>query len=133
MPCDSSRASASYSVPGASRTPAKDSTSLVSAYPCLGPSARLDKINVAGPAYRPNPASAGPSGGSLASRFVMRPTIHRDPIYRKPIQSPDGTRHRLSFRAPRLSATPSTLSRGLSATPSTWVAACHLRHRHGLL
>jgi len=39
---------------------------------------------------------------------------------------------RLGFRAPRLSATPSTRTRGLSATPSTWVAACHLRHRHGL-
>src|SRR5215831_10743983 len=58
MPCASRRLSASYSVPGASRTPAKDSMSLVRAYPCFAPSARLDRMRLAGPDDRPSVSSA---------------------------------------------------------------------------
>src|SRR5258705_8987721 len=88
MRWDSRRLSASYRVPGASRTLANDSMSLVSAYPCFGPSARLDRIKLAGPedlpsvssaptasaCARPVPAEAGDSAG-LARPGVLAAAV----------------------------------------------------------
>ena len=52
--------------------------------PVLGPVGQAGQDQRGRP-VPPNPASAEPSASSLASRFAMRTTIHRDPIHRKPI------------------------------------------------
>jgi len=53
QPRRSSRDSAPYNVPGSIRTPLKPATSVMIAYPCLGPPARLVKISTDGSANRP--------------------------------------------------------------------------------
>src|SRR5712692_11488605 len=65
--------------------------SLVSAYPCLAPSARLDRMRLAGPDDLPKVSSAvspasparPPARLSLMLRILYRLTIHRQAIRKR--------------------------------------------------